>query len=176
MESRTTTSGASRMIGCLTGLMTAILIRVSISAPWNMAIMPQRSSMLSSAVPHRFTIRIHSPMRKILTRDRWSGPAVYGQVDQVFTHADFNGDGNVGPDDFNHLSINYGTSLLVVWILADLHGGDFDVDDSDLLVILSNMGTGTTWEEGDLNGDGEVTTEDFDLALAQFGLDLEIVG
>jgi hypothetical protein len=35
--------------------------------------------------------------------------------------------------------------------------------------------TGATWADGDLNGDGQVTMADLDLAYAQFGLELDVV-
>jgi hypothetical protein len=38
---------------------------------------------------------------------------------------------------------------------------DFDVDDDDYDILVNNFGTGSTWAEGDLNGDGEVDLTDF---------------
>jgi hypothetical protein len=35
------------------------------------------------------------------------------------------------------------------------------VDDDDADILANNFGTGSTWAEGDLNGDGEVDLEDF---------------
>jgi len=73
------------------------------------------------------------------------------------------------------LANRWSSCLQNTWRLANFDG-DFDVDADDLAVISANAGmTGAAWGDGDLNGDGEVTVEDFDLTFALFGLDLEIV-
>ncbi|MBN1853378.1 MAG: hypothetical protein JW829_11665, partial [Pirellulales bacterium] len=98
-----------------------------------------------------------------------------GDLSALFSQGDFSGDGMVSSADFALLLINFNRNLQNTWLLADFDG-DFDVDDDDLAVISANAGmTGATWEDGDLNGDGEVTVEDLDLALALFGLDLDLV-
>jgi|GEM_PF-2757875 len=40
---------------------------------------------------------------------------------------------------------------------------------------MLRSGTNATLSDGDLNGDGEVTIEDLDIAYAQFGLGLTAV-
>ncbi len=67
-------------------------------------------------------------------------------------------------------------NLQQIIVLADFDG-DWDVDDSDLSVIRINYGmTGATKADGDLNGDTIVNELDIDLAFAQYGLWLDLVG
>jgi hypothetical protein len=45
---------------------------------------------------------------------------------------------------------------------------DQDVDDDDGDILANNFGTGSTWSEGDLNGDGEVDLVDFNIFLDNY--------
>jgi len=96
----------------------------------------------------------------------------------LFADADFNGDGMVDMADWDAMTTapNWGADLRDVWVLADLDG-NFEVDDADLQTINDNFGmTGATYADGDLNGDGTIDIADVDLAFAQFGLGLNLVG
>lgn len=90
--------------------------------------------------------------------------------DQTYLDGDFDGDGDVDSNDLGALFNNYSVNLQAISMRADFDG-DGDVDDDDLEVIADHAGmTGATWEDGDLDGDTEVTLADLDLALTQFGL------
>jgi hypothetical protein len=98
-----------------------------------------------------------------------------GQLDELFSEGDFNGDGQVNFADVVLYSPNSGANLQTVWLLADLNS-DFAVDDLDMAILATNFGmSNRTWAHGDLDGDGDVDTEDMDLAYAQLGLDLTVV-
>jgi hypothetical protein len=99
-----------------------------------------------------------------------------GQIDELFSEGDFNGDGVVDFSDVALYSPNSGKNRQTVWLLADLNS-DFAVDDLDADVLANNLGmSNPTWANGDLNGDGFVTSADVDLMFAQYGLDLDVVG
>jgi hypothetical protein len=67
------------------------------------------------------------------------------------------------------LSGNWPINIQTLVVQADFNG-DFVVDVNDLNVIANNAGaTSATWAQGDLDGDGEVTMDDLDLAFAQYG-------
>lgn len=92
-----------------------------------------------------------------------------GAINKIFSQGDFNGDGAVNGADFSILQDTFNLNMQTLQIWADFNG-DFKVNDDDLMIIANNAGmTGAAWADGDLNGDGEVTMEDLDLALAQFG-------
>ena len=98
-------------------------------------------------------------------------------VDQLFVDADFNGDGAVTTGDLSWLLLTFGENLQDIFVLADLDG-DLVVDLSNWLTIQGNLGmTGATYEDGDLDGDGTVTQDDLDVALAQlsFGVNFDWV-
>ncbi len=86
--------------------------------------------------------------------------------DKLFVQADFDGNGIVNGDDYDWLAIHFSRNLQVLWIAADLNL-DGTVNGDDLAIICDNAGmTGADWEDGDLDGDGEVTDEDRGLAFA----------
>jgi hypothetical protein len=96
-------------------------------------------------------------------------------IGKLFINADFNGDGQVLYDDFQSLMASYGLDLQNVFVLCDLNG-DHVVDDFDLDTLAENIGiSNPTYEDGDLNGDGQITIDDLDLMFAQFGLEVELV-
>jgi hypothetical protein len=98
-----------------------------------------------------------------------------GQIDELFSEGDFNGDGVVDFDDVTLYSPHSGMNLGVVWLLADLDG-DYDVDDDDAETLADNVGmSNPTWADGDLNDDNAVNLDDLDLMFAQYGLDLGVV-
>ncbi len=91
-------------------------------------------------------------------------------LNKLFHQADFDGNGVVNGDDYDLLAANYNRNLQVLWVAADLNL-DGTVDGADLAIIGDNAGmTGADWEDGDLDGDGEVTLADLDLALTLYGL------
>ena len=97
------------------------------------------------------------------------------QFGQLFEDGDFDGDGDVDDDDMQQLSASWYENLQDVWVLADFDG-DFDVDDDDITTITDNLGmSGADYDDGDLNGDGEVDLDDLDLAFAQYALDIDLV-
>jgi hypothetical protein len=99
----------------------------------------------------------------------------YTGVNRLFTQADFNGDGVVNGLDFSLLGNNYNVNRTSLDLKGDFDG-DWDVDEDDLMVIADNaLMTGATWADGDLNGDGSVTMDDLDLAMAQYGSELTVV-
>ncbi|RIK84697.1 MAG: hypothetical protein DCC67_04620, partial [Planctomycetota bacterium] len=97
--------------------------------------------------------------------------------DRLFTQADFNGNGRATfSGDAALMLANFGRDLHQPLLKADFDG-DWDVDDADLAVIGAHAGlAGASWADGDLDGDGAVTIDDLDLALAQYGLGLNVVG
>jgi hypothetical protein len=96
-------------------------------------------------------------------------------MNKLFAEGDFDGDGAVNSNDYDLLALNFNRNLQTLKLKADFDG-DFDVDDWDLKKISDNAGmTGATWADGDLNGDGTVDLDDLDLALAQYGLGLNVV-
>jgi hypothetical protein len=98
-----------------------------------------------------------------------------GQLDELFSEGDFNGDGQVNFADVVLYSPNSGANLQTVWLLADLNS-DFAVDDLDMAIMATNFGMSSpSWAHGDLDGDGDVDTADRDLAYAQLGLDVVVV-
>jgi hypothetical protein len=99
----------------------------------------------------------------------------WGQQSAPFTWGDYNGDGTVNTTDWPLYAANQGTQLQTLKLKADFDG-DLDVDDADMDLIATNAGmTGATWADGDLNGDGEVTIEDVDLAYATYGWGIDAV-
>ncbi len=105
--------------------------------------------------------------------------AYYGELYGVigdFSNGDFNGNGVIDQEDVDLVAGLMWINLQQIIVLADFDG-DWDVDDSDLSVIRINYGmTGATKADGDLNGDNIVNELDIDLAFAQFGLWLDLVG
>jgi hypothetical protein len=98
-----------------------------------------------------------------------------GQLDELFSEADFNGDGLVNIGDLAMLSTNYGANLQNLSMLADLNG-DWKVDDADLNILATNLGASNpTPAQGDLNDDNVINIQDLDLMFAQYGLELSIV-
>jgi hypothetical protein len=95
--------------------------------------------------------------------------------DASFGVGDFDGDGEVTSEDETLYFLNWGRVVQSLSILADFDG-DLEVDSADLDRIADNAGmTGATWADGDLDGDGEVTVDDLDLALAQYGWGISAV-
>jgi hypothetical protein len=100
----------------------------------------------------------------------------YWAQDGGYVEGDFAGDGIVGPEDLVYWQFSEGLSRQSASLLADLNG-DFAVDEDDMYMLGNNMGMANpTQDDGDLNGDGVINVEDYDLALAQFGLDFEVFG
>ncbi len=88
----------------------------------------------------------------------------------LFVHGDFNGSGTVSNMETGSLANNWLASLQTLVFVADMDG-DLDVDNDDLDVIGENLGmTGATQADGDVDGDGAVTTADLDMAFEQWGL------
>jgi hypothetical protein len=74
---------------------------------------------------------------------------------------DMNGDMVIDGADIDEIVLN---------VLKTKYGDvnlDGRVDQTDLNIILNNMGKGPglSWADGDMNGDGYVTQEDFDIAI-----------
>jgi hypothetical protein len=98
-----------------------------------------------------------------------------GQLDELFSEADFNGDGQVNIGDLSMLSTNYGANLQTLSLLADLDG-DWRVDDDDIGILATNVGAGNpTATQGDLDHDNDVDVHDLDRMFAQYGLELAVV-
>jgi hypothetical protein len=92
---------------------------------------------------------------------------------------DGDGDGTIGDSGDVTIRDNQSGKMLPLLIgpAPDLlwrrHQVDFDDDgdvgDDDVAVVGDNAGmTGADWEDGDLDGNGEVNEDDRDLAFAQF--------
>ena len=90
--------------------------------------------------------------------------------DGGWVEGDFNGDGIVRSEDQAIFSQTYGLNYQAIWISCDMDQ-DFDVDQSDINFIFNNLGMEEpTFWDGDLNFDGEVDSDDLDIALVQFML------
>lgn len=111
-----------------------------------------------------------------------SGDNLVTSIDEYYLYYqagffDLNGDGYVTGADYDLIDENMGIDLRNVWILADLNG-DYAVDDLDLEIVYDNWISNLpnpTWADGDLNGDGDIGLDDFELLFSQFGLELSVV-
>ncbi|MEX2317800.1 MAG: right-handed parallel beta-helix repeat-containing protein [Pirellulales bacterium] len=101
--------------------------------------------------------------------------AHYGQSAMNFANGDFDGDGTVDFPDFTRLVQNYGLDFRTFVILGDYENDFFVLDEADEDEFLSLYSTSNS--AADLNGDGNVTTADFDAfyALFNFGIDLAVL-
>lgn len=70
-----------------------------------------------------------------------------------------------GGDDNTVLTISEIEVMASVPADADLNGS---VDQGDIDLLAANWGTGTTWQQGDMNGDGNVDQADLTLALSEW--------
>lgn len=99
-----------------------------------------------------------------------------GQLDELFSEADFNGDGRVSIVDFSLYADNSSLNLQALSVLSDLDG-DWDVDSDDEQILFDNFLanlSNPTQADGDLNEDGTIDIDDLDLMFAQYGLELSV--
>jgi hypothetical protein len=94
--------------------------------------------------------------------DSWSNPELEFAL---FADGDAGGDGVVDSLDTYIYALSDGFNRQVVWMLADLNS-DHWIDGLDENIIndsIFNPPTNPTWEDGDLDGDGDVDLADVDL-------------
>jgi hypothetical protein len=105
--------------------------------------------------------------------DSWSNPELEFAL---FADGDAGGDGVVDSLDTYIYALSDGFNRQVVWMLADLNSDD-SVDEFDAAIIEENYldpPTNPTWADGDLDGDGDIDFDDFDLFNALYDLVIEL--
>jgi len=90
-------------------------------------------------------------------------------TDTSFANGDFNGDGQHSQDDLDPALLYWGINLQDLTIVGN-GSGSYTVSITDLQLIASNFNT--TNATGDLNGDGQVDLDDFEIGFALFVIDL----